>query len=83
FKKSGGHELPKNGLVLIVVPEVRHAPPLGPQYAKLCPDREVTGQPQLVNSIVWGPPFLVLLVGTGVYLSVRLGFFQFTGLGLA
>jgi len=36
-----------------------------------------------VNSIVWGPPFLVLLVGTGIYLSVRLGFFQFTGLGLA
>lgn len=36
-----------------------------------------------VNGIVWGPPFLVLLVGTGIYLSVRLGFFQFTGLGLA
>ncbi len=31
-----------------------------------------------VNSIVWGPPFMVLLVGTGLYLTVRLGFFQFT-----
>lgn len=36
-----------------------------------------------LNGIVWGPPFLILLVGTGVYLSIRLGFFQFTGLGLA
>ncbi|MCC5834031.1 MAG: sodium:alanine symporter family protein [Opitutales bacterium] len=31
-----------------------------------------------LNSIVWGPPFMILLVGTGLYLSFRLGFFQFT-----
>ncbi len=34
----------------------------------------------LINGIVWGPPFMILLVGTGVYLTVRLGFFQFTHL---
>ena len=36
-----------------------------------------------LNSIVWGPPFMVLLVGTGLYLTVRLGFFQFTHLRFA
>jgi AGCS family alanine or glycine:cation symporter len=30
-----------------------------------------------LNGIVWGPPFMILLVGTGVYLTIRLGFFQF------
>ncbi len=34
-----------------------------------------------LNAIVWGPPFLVLLIGTGLYLTVRLGFLQFTKLG--
>ena len=34
-----------------------------------------------LNGIVWGPPFLILLVGTGVYLTIRIGFFQFTHLG--
>lgn len=36
-----------------------------------------------LNSIVWGPPFLILLVGTGLYLTIRLGFFQFTHLRYA
>ncbi|MDR5658731.1 sodium:alanine symporter family protein [Serpentinicella sp. ANB-PHB4] len=36
-----------------------------------------------INSIVWGPPFMILLVGTGLYLTIRLGFFQFTHLGHA
>lgn len=36
-----------------------------------------------LNGIVWGPPFMALLVGTGLYLTIRLGFFQFTHLGLA
>lgn len=31
-----------------------------------------------VNGIVWGPPFMLLLAGTGLYLTIRLGFFQFT-----
>lgn len=36
-----------------------------------------------VNGIVWGPPFMILLVGTGLYLTIRLGFFQFTHLRFA
>ena len=32
----------------------------------------------IINSFVWGPYMLVLLVGTGVYLTLRLGFPQFT-----
>jgi len=30
-----------------------------------------------LNGIVWGPPFMILLVGTGLFLTVKLGFFQF------
>lgn len=29
-----------------------------------------------IDSFVWGPPLLVLLVGTGIFLSFRLGFLQ-------
>lgn len=36
-----------------------------------------------LNGIVWGPPFMILLVGTGVYLTIRLGGFQFRHLGHA
>lgn len=36
-----------------------------------------------LNGIVWGPPFMILLLGTGLYLTIRLGFFQFTHLGFA
>src|SRR5690554_6969792 len=36
-----------------------------------------------LNGIVWGPPFMILLVGTGIYLTVRLGFFQFRHLAHA
>ena len=36
-----------------------------------------------VNGIVWGPPFMALLAGTGLYLTARLGFFQFTHLRFA
>jgi len=36
-----------------------------------------------VNGIVWGPPFMILLAGTGLYLTIRLGFFQFTHLRYA
>ena len=31
-----------------------------------------------LNGLVWGPPLMILLIGTGLYLSVRLGFIQFT-----
>lgn len=30
-----------------------------------------------VNSVVWGVPMLILIIGTGIYFSFRLGFFQF------
>ncbi|WP_162012654.1 alanine/glycine:cation symporter family protein [Streptococcus sp. S784/96/1] len=29
-----------------------------------------------VNNLVWGPPLLILLVGTGIYLTIRLGLLQ-------
>ncbi len=32
---------------------------------------------QVINDFIWGPIMLVLLIGTGVYLSLRLGFPQF------
>lgn len=31
-----------------------------------------------VNGIVWGVPLLVLILATGIFFTVRLGFFQFT-----
>ena len=33
-----------------------------------------------VDSFVWGPPLLILLVGTGIFLSFRLGLLQVTQL---
>ena len=36
-----------------------------------------------LNGIAWGPWMLVLLVGTGVYLSARVGFIQFSKFGHA
>lgn len=36
-----------------------------------------------LNDIVWGPPLLMLLVGTGIYLSIRLGVLQVFKLPLA
>ncbi len=36
-----------------------------------------------INGVVWGPPFMLLLVGTGIYLTIRLGGFQFRHLGHA
>lgn len=35
-----------------------------------------------VNGVVWGVPMLVLILGTGVYLSVRTQFFQLTRIKL-
>lgn len=34
-----------------------------------------------INSFVWGPPMLLLLVGTGVYLTIRTNFFSIFKLG--
>ena len=36
-----------------------------------------------INGFVWGPIMLCLLVGTGVYFSIRIGFPQFCHLGHA
>jgi AGCS family alanine or glycine:cation symporter len=36
-----------------------------------------------IDSFVWGPPLLILLVGTGIYLTVRLGLIQVLKLPLA
>ena len=30
-----------------------------------------------INSFVWGPPMMIILVGTGIFLTIRLGFPQF------
>jgi len=37
----------------------------------------------ILNGIAWGPWMLLLLVGTGVYLSWKVGFIQFTKFGYA
>ena len=34
-----------------------------------------------INSFVWGPVILVLLVGTGVWYTIRTGVFQFSKFG--
>ena len=36
-----------------------------------------------LNGIAWGPWMLILLVGTGIYLSARVGFIQFAKFGYA
>lgn len=36
-----------------------------------------------VNDFVWGPFMLVLLVGTGVFLTIRLNFLPWRNLGFA
>ncbi|HFU3999963.1 TPA: alanine/glycine:cation symporter family protein [Streptococcus suis] len=38
---------------------------------------------QHINDFVWGPPLLLLLVGTGVYFTIRLGVFQISKLPTA
>ncbi len=35
-----------------------------------------------VHALVWGPPLILLLMGVGLYLSIRLRFLQLTHLGL-
>lgn len=35
----------------------------------------------LINGIVWGPPILILIVGTGLFLSFKTGFFSIAKLG--
>jgi len=35
-----------------------------------------------INGLVWGPPMLILIVGTGIYLTIRSGFFQVSKIGI-
>jgi len=37
----------------------------------------------VLNGYTWGPWMLILLVGTGIYLSIRVGFIQFGRFGYA
>ncbi len=43
----------------------------------------VTGYVDFVNGMVWGPPMLILLLGTGIYLTVGLGFMPLRKIGFA
>lgn len=36
-----------------------------------------------ISGIVWGPPLLILIVGTGLFLTIRISFLQFSHLGYA
>ena len=36
-----------------------------------------------IDGIVWGVPLIVLIMGTGIYLTIRLGVLQFRKLGKA
>lgn len=38
---------------------------------------------QSIDNIVWGPPLLILLVGTGIYLTYKLKLLQILKLPLA
>lgn len=43
----------------------------------------LVGLLEKIDSLVWGVPLLVLLVGTGIYLTITLGFIQVSKLPLA
>src|SRR5687768_15280736 len=43
----------------------------------------ITSANQWLNGIVWGPPMLILLMGTGVLLTILTGAVQFRRLGTA
>jgi len=34
-----------------------------------------------INAFVWGPPMMIMLVGTGIFLTIRIGGLQFTKIG--
>ncbi|MFC3041239.1 alanine/glycine:cation symporter family protein [Virgibacillus xinjiangensis] len=36
-----------------------------------------------ISGFVWGPPMLILIIGTGIFLTIRLGFMQFKTLPYA
>ena len=38
---------------------------------------------EAIDGVVWGVPLIVLIMGTGIYLTIRLGLLQFRKLGKA
>jgi AGCS family alanine or glycine:cation symporter len=42
-------------------------------------DMDLAGIIAKIDSFIWGPPLMLLLVGTGLYLTVRTSFIQFRG----
>ena len=36
-----------------------------------------------LSGVLWGPPTLILIVGTGLFLTFRIGFYQFSSLPYA
>ncbi len=38
---------------------------------------------EVINGFVWGPPMMIILVGTGIFLTIRLGGIQFKKSGYA
>lgn len=38
----------------------------------------ITSVNSAVNGVVWGIPMLILIISTGIYMTVRTGFFQIT-----
>lgn len=44
---------------------------------------KITSILESIDSVVWGVPLIVLIMGTGIYLTVRLGVLQFRKLGKA
>ncbi|RKQ95958.1 alanine/glycine:cation symporter family protein [Maricaulis maris] len=43
----------------------------------------ISGYVDMVNGFVWGPPMLLLLLGTGLYLTIGLGFMPLRKIGFA
>ena len=37
---------------------------------------EINTANDIINDIVWGLPMIIFILATGIYLSIRLGFFQ-------
>ncbi len=62
-------------------PESAAARPSGPSFIK--GENKMVDFLNMIDGYVWGPPLLVLLVGTGIFLTLRTGFVQVLRLPLA
>ena len=43
--------------------------------------KQITEFTSRMDQVIWGRPMLMLLLGTGIFLTVRLGFMQFRRFG--